>query len=378
MHHRKRVHLQAVLYSAAFVVCLAGIDGLLAQEPAHRPPSAPPGPHETAAQHFKNVQVLKDIPADQLIPTMQFITASLGVECEFCHVEHQMDKDDKDNKKFAREMIKMELTLNKEHFDGEIAVTCYTCHRGSSHPVGTPILSADAGHAPVHVHDEAAEADKQPKPEVILDRYLAAVGGAEALAKINTRVQKGNITAFGHAMPIVIYSEAPEKRVSVTQQDKGPSVTAFNGEAGWLSMPGNVHRMSPAETEAARIDAQLRFPSRIRELYQEFRVRTGEEINGHPTILVSARGEGRPPLRLYFDPESGLLVRLIRYAETPLGRLPTQIDYADYKDVNGVKMPFRWTLARPNGAFTIQIDSTEVNVPVDEKIFVLPAEPAHP
>ena len=77
-------------------------------------------------------------------------------------------------------------------------------------------------------------------------------------------------------------------------------------------------------------------------------------------------------MRLYFDKNSGLLVREVRYAETPLGRMPTQIDYADYRDSGGVKIPFRWTLARPNGRFTIQIAEVENNVPIDDARFAKP------
>ena len=91
---------------------------------------------QTAEQKFKNIRVLKEIPADQLIPSMQFITASLGVECEFCHVAHEMDKDDKKTKLTARKMMTMMMAINKANFDGEREVTCYTCHRGSAHPVG--------------------------------------------------------------------------------------------------------------------------------------------------------------------------------------------------------------------------------------------------
>ena len=101
-------------------------------------------PQKTAEQQFKNVQVLKDIPAEQLIPAMQFIAAALGVQCEFCHVEHEMQKDDKKEKQTARKMIAMELAINKGHFESELKVTCFTCHRGSPHPLGTPILSPDA------------------------------------------------------------------------------------------------------------------------------------------------------------------------------------------------------------------------------------------
>ncbi len=329
---------------------------------------------QTAEQKFKNIQVLKGIPAEQLVPSMQFIAASLGVECDFCHVEHAMDKDEKKEKKTARQMITMMMAINKANFDGEREVTCYTCHRGSSHPVGTPILSAEIKPA-MHMHEEEEEAQPAlPAAQKILEKYLAAVGGADALQKTKTRVQKGNIEAFGDKYPIEIYSEGPDKRVSISHPSSGPSVTAYNGEVGWLAMPHGFHQMTAAEEEAARIDAQLYFPASLPELYQEFRVRPGEAIDGHATYLVAAKGKNLPSLWLYFDQESGLLLRQIRYAETPLGNNPTEIDYADYRPIVGVKIPYRWTLARPNGRFTIQVDDVEQNVPVDEKLFIMPSD----
>jgi photosynthetic reaction center cytochrome c subunit len=344
---------------------------------AQQPPATPhAGQSQTAEQHFKNIQVLKNIPADQLIPSMQFIAASLGVECEFCHVEHANEKDDKKTKLTARKMITMMMAINQANFNGDVEVTCYTCHRGVAHPVSTPVLSADAPRPPAHVHDDDGEAHPAlPSADQILDKYLAAVGGAAALDNIKTRVQKGTIDAFGKTYPIEIYSEAPEKRVSLTHPPTGTSVTAFNGEVGWLSMPGGFHPMTAAEGEAARIDAELRFAARLRELYKEFKVRPGEPVGGRPTYLVVAKAPGEPTLNLYFDQENGLLLRLIRFAETPLGRNPTQIDYSDYRQVDGVKIPCRWTLARPNGAFTIQVESVQQNVPVDEKLFVMPEPP---
>jgi len=334
---------------------------------------------KTAEQQFKNIQVLKGIPAEQLIPSMQFITASLGVECDFCHVEHAMDKDDKKTKPAARKMITMVLALNQAHFNGELEVTCYTCHRGAPHPVGTPLLSAGPVSRPEHVHDEEDESHAGlPTPDLVLDKYLAAVGGAEAVNKIKTRVQRGKIDVSGTQYPMEVYSEAPEKRVSISHPSRGDSITAFNGEVGWLSMPNGFHRMTAAEAEAARIDAQLHFPVRLRELYKEFHVRPGVEIGGRQTVLVSAKASGRPDLSLYFDQENGLLLRQIRYAETPLGRNPTQIDYADFRIADGVKIPYKWTLTRPGGSFTIQIEQVQQNVPVDEKLFLMPSEQPGP
>ncbi len=94
--------------------------------------------------------------------------------------------------------------------------------------------------------------------------------------------------------------------------------------------------------------------------------------------MVFGEREGKSPLILYFDDHSGLLVRLVRYADSPLGRLPTQIDYADYREADGVKIPFRWTLARTNGRFTIQVSELKVNVPVDDAKFIKPPEPQKP
>src|SRR5271169_555735 len=187
-----------------------------AQEPPAKPAAEQP---KTAAQQFKNIQVLKDIPADQLIPSMQFISASLGQNCEFCHVERAMEKDDKKTKLAARKMIAMVLDIDKGHFEGNLAVTCYTCHRGQPHPVSTPILSAAAAKPPPHVHDEDAEEHANlPTADQILDKYLAAVGGKDALMKINTRVQTGKIEAFGGQAPIEVFSQAPDKRASVAHQ----------------------------------------------------------------------------------------------------------------------------------------------------------------
>ena len=368
----RRIVNMAVLLAAAFLSAAVAVTAQEAKVPA-----------KTAVQQFKNIEVLKDIPADELIPTMQFIAGALGVDCEFCHVQHAMDKDDKKEKQTARKMMAMELTLNADHFDGHIEVTCFTCHRGSPHPINIPILSPEIANKPPHEHAEANESAAKPNlptAEVILDKYLAATGGADAFHKIKTRIEKGTIDAMGEKYPVEIYSEGPDKRVSISHPSFGESVTAFNGQTGWLGSPRGTHPMGTLENEAARMDAQLYFPVRARELFQEFNVLPGETVGGHATYLVTAKGAGLPPVKLYFDQQSGLLLRQVRYAETPLGRNPTQVDYADYRETDGVKIPYQWTLTRTNGSFTIQIQTVQQNAAIDEKLFVMPppAPPAAP
>ncbi len=309
---------------------------------AQNPPqaSAPPAIPKTASQQFKNIQVLKDVPADQLIPAMQFITASLGVECEYCHVEKAFDKDDKKPKVTARKMMEMMITINNENFESHRMVTCYTCHEGGAHPVSIPVIAEHEKKSDTEAGTISATGN--PAPESLLDQYLAAVGGADALKKINTRVAKGNVIAFGDQhMPVDIYAKAPDMRVSV------------------------MHTK-------ARMDADLAFAADVKPLYTKWETLPGEKIAGHDTWLVVGHKEGEPPLKLYLDQESNLLLRLVRYTDSPLGYNPTQIDYADYRAADGIRIPYRWTIARPGNRFTIQVEQLQQNVPVDDAKFVPP------
>ena len=340
---------------------------------------APAAP-KLAEEQFKNIKVLKGVPADQIFPSMQFITASLGVECEYCHVREGQkmvfEKDDKKAKVTARKMMEMMFAINKENFEGHREVTCYSCHRGAADPIGTPLVAT--GDEKPEAESAKAAGDAKPvlpPADQLLDKYLTAIGGQAALQKVTSRVETGKLDANGHQLPIEVYAKAPDKRISTMHLPNGDSITAFDGKQGWLSNAGHPHPMSAAENDAARIDSDFYFASHVKTLFQKFAVASGEKIDGHDTYLVVGRNEGQPPLRLYFDQQSGLLLRLVRYSETALGRMPTQIDYADYRDADGVKIPYRWTLARPGNRFTIQIDEVKQNVAVDDAKFAQPAAP---
>jgi len=349
------------------------------------PPSTPSAAPKTTEQVYKNIQVLKGVPADKLIPAMQFITASLGVQCDFCHLENAFEKDDKETKQTARKMMRMMFAINKDNFDGRQEVTCYACHRGAHKPVITPIISQEE--SPVVAEEKISHEEPStaglPSGDQIVGNYLQAVGGAEAAGRVSTRIQKGTLTVGSEHFPVEVLAKAPAKRVTTVRFPGGDSVTAVNGDDGWLSTPSRaVHDMSPSEVDAARTDAELFFPNRINLIFKELRVQHTEQIDGHQTYIVLGMRDGRPPAQLYFDQESGRLVRVLRFVETPLGNNPTQIDYADYREEGGVKTPFRWTVARPGGRFTIQIEHMQQNVPIEDDKFAKPAAtptstPAH-
>jgi photosynthetic reaction center cytochrome c subunit len=373
--NRKTTKSLATLFAFAAALTFAIAGGHAQSAPAQAPATA--AKSKMTQEQFKNIQVLKDLPADQLVPAMQFIAASLGVECEYCHVQGAFDKDDKEAKKTAREMITMMMAINKENFKGEREVTCFTCHRGSTDPVGTPIIS-DTPPKP-EAENAAAAAKPVPSSDAILDKYLQAVGGREAVEKITSRVEKASLTTpGGQEVAIDIYAKAPDKRISMMHMKDGDSVTAFDGHQGWLSNPGRpVRPMSEQDNNVAKLDADLHFAADVKQLFANFHVFETEKIGDREVYLVVASNEGKPPVRLYFDAQSGLLVRMIRYTETPLGRNPSQVDFADYRDADGVKIPFRWTLARPGQRFTIQVSAVKQNIPVEDSEFAMPA-PAPP
>jgi photosynthetic reaction center cytochrome c subunit len=340
---------------------------------------------KTAEQAFKNIQVLKGTPADQVVPAMQFISASLGVECEFCHVENAFDRDEKKTKATARKMIQMQMAINKDNFEGHTAVTCNSCHRGSHDPVAIPVISDDEP-APARVETTSAPApgtpgtpSERPSADAILDKYVQALGGTEAIQKISSRVEKGTLSFARGQFPVEVFAKSPDKRVTVVHQPNGDNITAYDGHAGWLGTAGRpAHDMSAQENEAVRLDADFHFATDLKQIFSQLRVGRPEKIGDRQATVVVAIRQGLPPVRLYFDDQTGLLLRLVRYAETPLGRNPTQIDYADYRDTGGVRIPYRWTIARPSGRFTIQVDQVQQNVNIDDSKFLKPAVPPAP
>lgn len=330
---------------------------------------------KTAGQSFKNVTELKDIPADQLMPAMQFISTSLGVQCDTCHVAGKPEADDKRAKKTAREMIAMQMMINKNAFHGQTQVTCYSCHRGSERPVAIP---------PVMETDAPARAEARPAPpapgatpptaDSIIEKYVSAVGGADAIKKVTSRVAKGTITSGGKDTPIELFTKAPNKRVTITHNGASDSFTAYDGTIGWMGNTGRPAReMSAADAAGSALDSEFYLPLRVKEIFTQLRPGRPDKIGDTPVISLTGIRQGLPPVRFFFDTNTGLLTRVVRYTENPLGRMPVQIDYADYRDVDGSKIPFRWTLSRPNGRFTIQLNEVKANVPVDDSKFAKPA-----
>lgn len=386
MKNRSRGNVFALVTLAAALALLITVAhsqfGTAKPSPAQASPASPAGvAPKTAAEAFKNIQVLKNIPADELIPSMQFISASLGVRCDYCHVEHAFQKDDKQPKRTARKMMQMMFAINNDNFHGHRVVTCYSCHHGATHPVAIPIIPEEAAAPQLAANMNPGGGMKPagaatPAPDTLIDKYIQAIGGADAFQKITSRVEKGTLSGFGgHEFPIQVYAKPPYERMSVVQMPRGESITAYNGQTGWMGEMGRPPRpMSSIDLPAARLNADFYFPLHIKQDFARLRVIKPEKVGEQEAYVVMGFKPGQPPVKLYFDEKSGLLIRLVQYQDTPLGANPIQTDYADYRNEGGVKAPFQWTIARPGGQFTIKVSEMQQNVPIDDSKFAEPPQ----
>ena len=151
---RHFVRLSIGVLAATLVGSFAGRSDVSAQQPAitpagqapqgGQPPQGPPGgPGGRGGFQLRNVQVLKDVPQDQWQLVMQYIAASLGVQCNYCHVMGDNASDDKETKQTARKMMQMVADLNKQFFAGKPTVSCASCHNGHAKPSRTAPLAVN-------------------------------------------------------------------------------------------------------------------------------------------------------------------------------------------------------------------------------------------
>ena len=345
---------------------------------AQQPPAA-----ETV---FKNIQVLKGIPVDDFMDTMGIMSAALGWDCSECHTGAGTDtvkwEADTDKKRTARRMTLMVAAINRGNFGGRQVVTCWTCHRGRDIPVTMPTIDTVYGEARIEADEIVRPLDAGgPTADQILDKYLAALGGIERLAKVTSYVATATsegFRGFGGGGTVQIFAKAPDQRATFIKFDasigRQDAIRTFDGKTGWVSAPLSVvpqYALGGSELDGARIDAQLAFPAQIRKVLTQIRVGPPDFIDGREVDVIQGHGSRSLVVTLYFEKQSGLLVRMVRFGSSPIGRAPTQVDFGDYREVpgTGVKMPYRWTFGWLNGRDTFELKEVQINAPIDPGVF---------
>src|ERR1700730_5049347 len=342
-----------------------------------------------AEQYFKNVQVLPGISVKEFMDTMGFFAASLGENCTFCHVEESSGDwskyaDDNANKQTARKMILMMNAINKSYFGGRRMLTCYSCHRGGETPRVPPNLAEQYSAPVLEVPDEIIEQPAgAPSADQILDKYIQALGGAQRLGSLTSFVAKGTYQGYDdpERRAAEIYAKAPDERTIIVHTPNGDSTTTYDGRSGWIAAPDTdqpipVMTLTGGDLQGAKVDAGVSFPGGIKQLFSQWRIGFPTTINDRDVQIVQGSNPSEAPVKFYFDQQTGLLVRVVRYTNLPVGLNPTQDDFADYRDVSGVKVPFRSTVTWTDGRSVTELNQVQPNVAIDAAKFAKPAPPA--
>jgi hypothetical protein len=337
-----------------------------AGKPAPAPASAAaqgplPNPNEPSEKAFKNIHVLQGMPAGQMGPVMHVMRASLGVRCDYCHVieDDRYDLDTKPAKEVSRQMVRMVQEINKANFGGQPVVTCQTCHHGEVHPSRVPSVELGLIYpifpgVPLGGPSQEALANL-PSAAEVLDHYIEALGGRAALEKVHSRVSRGELlhlgiveegtprahgVARGQADPLEIVQRLPDKLTLKFGPAAAQTVQTVDGASGTVKTPKGQRPLAPAE--AARLLARfdLRKDLKLREQAESAQVIGRDKIDGREVVLLRTEGADGVPVIYSFDSKSGLLLRQVALRPTVIGPEPEQLDYSDYRDVGGVKVPF--------------------------------------
>jgi photosynthetic reaction center cytochrome c subunit len=324
---------------------------------------------------FKNVTVLTGIPVDEFMGTMGLFSAALSMCCGECHDNDHFEVDTP-RKRTARRMTTMVKEINRTHFNGRQVVTCWTCHRNRDKPVVTPTLDFVYGEASPEPDDILPQVQGMPSVDSIFNKYIQALGGAQRLASFTSYVAKG--TSEGYVTggsPAEFYAKAPDQRTTIVHTANGDIVRAFDGREGSIMTPLTTVRdydFTGGELEGVRLDARMAFPGRIKEFMTNWRVNLPTEIDGRSVDVVQGSGPNGLVATFYFDKQTGLLNRMVRYANSAVGRVPTQTDYADYRPVAGVMVPYRWTFSWLDGRDRVVLTDVQPNVTIDAAKFARP------
>jgi hypothetical protein len=349
---------------------------------------APAGKEKTAGEVFKavNTSTLKGLTVSDFIGAMGVMAAALGYDCSDCHPGAGSDKADwvfdTPKKITARKMTEMVAVINRQNFGGVQAVTCYTCHHGRDLPSTTIALDTLYGPPPEDKRDVITPGQGVPSAAQLLDKYIQALGGAQRLAGLTSYIATGTSTGYeglGGGGSFQIFAKAPDMKTTQIifkdHPERGDSTRVYNGKQGWVKQPRAFvpnMELTGNQLAAARFDAQMAFAGQIKTLFNNWRVGAPDTIGDKEVYVVQGGTANGVLATLYFDKDSGLLLRIVSYTPSPIGRISTQSDFGDYRDVNGIKFPFTYTFSWLDGRDSFKLTGVQVNVPIPADKFTRP------
>jgi len=338
-------------------------------------------------QTRKNIQVLKGLREAELYRVMNFMAVSIGQQCTFCHVITGKDpkngqniwaweSDEKPEKQAGRRMLQMVLLINgsnKVDFT-QNSVTCFTCHHGQTTTVGLPPMPlAKSGHEGMNDPVPPAPAPRaRPSVEEIFARYIQAIGANAGSTR--TIFMKGTrVASQNRNVPNEITLSLPDKLLILATTPQGSVRQILAGNNGWILNGTNLRTLSPAEVADARGGLQALVGIVKVTPSPGMQLAGMETIDGREMWVV-AKSTPEKIVTYDFDAETGLLRRTRTINHTATLPIPEQIDFEDYRNVDGLKLPFtiRSSAIDTYDSWTRTFSEIKRNIAVDEKMFAKP------
>lgn len=215
-----------------------------------------------------------------------------------------------------------------------------------------------------------------PSVDQILNRYVDAIGGRAAWKKLTSRVSTGTIDVPGMQISgtVEFHEKAPNRMLRVIILNGASFRQGFDGTTAWTDDPQDgLRTQTGAELEDTRLDADFYHPLDLRKLYSKFTLLGTEKIGEHDAYVVEAARAGGAPDKMYFDVKTGLALRIISKRHTSEGISDYQEDLEDYRQVDGIRLPFmvHQSIAQPS--FTITFTEVRHNAELDDAEFSKPA-----
>jgi Photosynthetic reaction centre cytochrome C subunit len=312
------------------------------------------GEVERSGAVFKNVTALAEMPADQMGKVMNIMSASLGVNCQFCHAGFDFPKEHVAHKDLGRKMIEMTLELNAKYFEGRNEVTCFTCHRGQSHPLSSVISE------PRVATKQVTQPDVKPTVDELYRKHVAALGGQARLAAIKNRhIVAKRIEPDGRSEPEEIWQSNDGAYRLATTYKTVVVTEAYDGKAATKKANEDTIKLKMDEALQIEREAKLSFPAGIEATFEQFSFTRIEEIEDRRVVLLSASGSNDIREQLYLDEQTSLLTRRTATVPTVLGDFVYQVDYQKYKVFDGIQIPTLIRYSVPNITWIREVISVE-------------------
>ncbi len=355
----------------ALAAALIGTASVQAQQPGPQP----------SEMFFKNVRVLKTLPAHLMQPTMQLMEIALGVHCVYCHDADntKRESDVKPQKEIARRMIQMVDNINRTQFAGREVVTCFTCHQGNTHPTTLLPYNGEEARPATVVVDGAPTADE------LIARYTTALGGAEAIARAPARTLRGRVTNFGHldevhpqraptlVTPVEVMVKGADKRMVVQHNIAADAVTTYNAAGSWtragVAAPGDLR---PDLAELAKLENAVMYPSQFKQLLTNLTVEGQEKVGDRTAWVVSGGSTWLPQVKLYFDRDTAYLLSMTYQQKSGYCCHVFRVNYDHFYIGGGIRTPLKWTVNGPREAVLMYEFDAVDTAAIDDARFARP------